>query len=174
MINNNFDLIESLKNPIDYDEYSSACIEKRVEVLSYDRFCLGIVSYNRAKKVYPNLPIQEAYMKVFQNINAKAETIQAEEKEKAKTEPLKKESCCGGGKKKSPSMIRKARNYAKTMARWIKAGRPVVSLSALAQRLSICGKCESLIKDRECSECGCPMIVKAEMDIDRLCELNKW
>jgi hypothetical protein len=82
------------------------------------------------------------------------------------------EGCCGQGKK-SPSMLKKAKNYAKTMARWIKAGRPIVELRELASRLSICGGCASL-KGYECTECGCPMDSKAKMNIDKLCELNKW
>lgn len=80
--------------------------------------------------------------------------------------------CCGRGKK-SPSMVKKAKNYAKTMARWVKAGRPIVSVKVFADRLVICGGCESL-KGYECMECGCPMDSKAKMNIDKLCELNKW
>jgi hypothetical protein len=81
--------------------------------------------------------------------------------------------CCGQGKKKEPSLIKKAQNYTKTMARWIKEGRPIVSLRVLSERLLICSGCDSL-QDYVCIECGCPMDTKAKMDIDKLCELNKW
>ena len=82
------------------------------------------------------------------------------------------EGCCGQGKK-SPSLSTKAKNYIKTMARWTKAGRPIVGMITFAKRLSICGDCPSL-KSYECTECGCPMDLKAKMDIDKLCELKKW
>lgn len=80
--------------------------------------------------------------------------------------------CCGQGKK-SPSMLKKAKNYTKTMTRWIKAGRLIVDMKTFATRCTICSTCESL-KSYECMECGCPMDSKAKMNIDKLCELNKW
>ena len=83
-----------------------------------------------------------------------------------------KDGCCGQSKQ-SPSMIKKAKSYAKTMARWYKAGSPIVSLRVFADRLVVCGRCDSL-KNYECTECGCPMDNKAKMGIDKLCELNKW
>lgn len=86
---------------------------------------------------------------------------------------IKQEGCCGQGEKKSPSMLKKIKNYKETMIRWYTAGRPVVSVSVLADRLMICSGCSSL-KDYECTECGCPIDTKAKMGIDKLCELNKW
>ena len=62
-------------------------------------------------------------------------------------------------------MLRKARNYAQTMARWYKAGKPLADKKVVVERLEICRICDSLIKDWECSECGCPMMEKAKMGI---------
>ena len=84
-----------------------------------------------------------------------------------------RKGCCGQDKQ-SPSLSKKAMNYAKTMARWIAAGKPIVAMKAYANRLLICSDCDSFIKDTECSECGCPMEFKAKMDLKGLCELNKW
>jgi hypothetical protein len=83
------------------------------------------------------------------------------------------EGCCGDNEPESPSMLKKANNYRKTMTRWFKAGMPVVSLRVFAERLTVCGRCDSH-KGYECTECGCPMDNKAKMNIDKLCELNKW
>lgn len=87
--------------------------------------------------------------------------------------PKPPKKCCGQGKKQSPPMLKKIKNYKETMVRWYKAGRPIVDIRELAERLAICGGCASL-KGYECTECGCPMDNKAKMDIDNLCELNKW
>ncbi len=85
----------------------------------------------------------------------------------------KGKGCCGRGEKESPSMLKKIKNYKETMIRWYGAGRPVVSMRIFADRLNICAGCDSR-KGYECTECGCPMDIKAKMDIDKLCELNKW
>lgn len=92
-----------------------------------------------------------------------------------RTKPNKsksKEPCCGQSKK-SPSMMKKVANFASTTKKWIKAGMPVVDIRELIKRLDICSSCDSL-KEYTCMECGCPMDRKAKMDIDKLCELNKW
>jgi hypothetical protein len=83
------------------------------------------------------------------------------------------EPCCGGGKK-SPSMLRKAKAYIKLMREWYKVGAPLVDKKIVIERLNICRVCDSLIKDWECSECGCPMMEKSKMDMKNLCKLNKW
>ncbi|MCK5602696.1 hypothetical protein KAR91_12520 [Candidatus Pacearchaeota archaeon] len=84
------------------------------------------------------------------------------------------EGCCGQGKK-SPSLSTKAKNYIKTMARWTKAGMPKVDKATELARLNICSTCEAIADDGwECTECGCPMKDKVEMDIEKLCELKKW
>ena len=93
---------------------------------------------------------------------------------KAPIVPTNKKGCCGQNDKKSPSMMKKIKNYTETMTRWIAAGRPIVAMKVYANRLLICSDCDSLIKDTECSKCGCPMEFKAKMDLKGLCELNKW
>lgn len=123
-----------------------------------------IVETNNAQIVLDALGSKGIQYKSVKNLEAIA---------RIKSNKPKGEGCCGQGNKKSPSLLKKANNYRKTMTRWIKAGRPIVDMKTFAKRLIICGACKSL-KSYECMECGCPMDTKAKMDIDKLCELNKW
>lgn len=168
MINNNIDMIQSMVKPFNYEEYVALCKKNNIQAVDLNRFCLGMGTLAVAKVRYPGMDLQEAYSKTFQDMYAQVEVIG----DKEVTKP-KKSSCCGQDNKKSPSLRSKVKNYTKTMARWIKAGRPIVDMETFAKRLIVCGTCESL-KSYECTECGCPMDSKARMDIDKLCELKKW
>jgi len=169
MINKNMSMIKQMQNIYDYDEYVSLCKKNDIEPNDLNRFCMGIGTLMCGRNKYPELDWQEAYIQTFEDMNA-------QEKKERPAQPMtkKKSSCCGQGEKKSPSMLKKAKNYTKTMAAWVKAGMPRVNMNTYANRLLVCSDCEELIKDAECSKCGCPMKDKAIMDMDNLCELNKW
>jgi hypothetical protein len=168
-------IILELGNPHDYNEYVTACEKEGIEdYFTLRQYPERVGRLLIATFMYPDNTGSEALQLLVGDMKKEDEVDEARVViHKDSPTPRPKSSCCGRGKK-SPPMLKKAKNYAKTMARWIKAGRPVVSMATLSHRLSICGGCDSLIKDRECSKCGCPMIEKAKMDIDKLCELNKW
>ena len=59
-----------------------------------------------------------------------------------------------------PTTLELAANYAKSTARWVKAGRPVVSEYEFFRRLEICKACEHVrLKPdgamKMCAKCGC-------------------
>ena len=61
---------------------------------------------------------------------------------------------------KPPTTLELAANYAKSTARWVKAGRPVVSEDEFNRRLNICMSCEHVrLKPdgamKKCAKCGC-------------------
>ena len=165
MINNNMEMVKNLKNSFDYKEYVQACKSEGIEPRDLNSYCMGIGILMVGLEMFGKKDWQDSYTKVY------AEMRKEDAKPKVKNP---KSSCCGGGEKKSPSMIKKAKNYAKTMAKWMKAGRPKVSTAVYAERLGICATCGECIRDEECSICGCPMRDKAMMGLEKLCELNKW
>lgn len=171
MINNNMEMIRQLSNLGDYEEYLRLCHKTKVVPASERMYSHGIGVLIRGLIKYPELSWQEAYMQMYKDFTKEADGDTSDNVVTEETREPKR--CCDQGEKKSPSMIKKAKNYVITMKAWIKAGMPVVDITTLANRLSICGKCESL-KDYECIECGCPMDAKAKMDMKNLCELNKW
>ena len=85
MINNNTDMILSMKDMFDYDEYKEKCNETKVESNSLPRFAQGVVVLKAGMKKYPKLDPQDAYIKMVQDSNV----VVAEKPNKAKR------GCCG-------------------------------------------------------------------------------
>jgi hypothetical protein len=168
MINGNMDMIREMKNPFDYEEYVVRCKSRGVEPRGRQEFGQGMAYLHMGRADYPDLDWQEAYSKFFQKL-----TEEHEEVSRPTTE--KKKKCCGKKKDKPlPPMTKRAMSYAKATAKWIKAGSPKVGRSEQLRRLAICNACDELNSDWHCSECGCPMKVKVERDMDNLCDLSKW
>jgi hypothetical protein len=65
-------------------------------------------------------------------------------------------SRCPEDVKELPALWRKAMNYTKAVARFVAAGRPVVSLEVLEQRQGQCAVCPERALDA-CAACGCPL-----------------
>jgi hypothetical protein len=62
---------------------------------------------------------------------------------------------------------------------WWVAAHPTPEQSALAQkRLNICKGCDSMVDsvvfDKKCAECGCPIGKKIFTDKMGTCDLHKW
>lgn len=47
------------------------------------------------------------------------------------------------------------------------------SLTLVQDRLTICAKCDSLLEDRTCALCACPIDTKTAM-LDASCPDRKW
>ena len=175
MINRNMEMMKELDDEgklFDYREYTTRCESLELEPVSLHRFCENTGAIKVGLSMFGKDDWQKSFIAVYDEI-ARQQKIENESATTLKPEKRNKFSCCGGGEKKSPSMLKKIKNYKETMVRWYEAGRPVVDMKEFVDRLAICGGCESL-KEYECTECGCPMDKKAKMDIDKLCELNKW
>ena len=172
MINRNIDRIEKLKDPLDYDGYSKQCEENGVQVLDYDRFCLGIVTYIKAKKVYPDMPIQEAYIKIFDDI-AKQQKIEDAPATVLPPSKKKKKSDCCPDKNKAPNLAQKGLNFAKALTEHIITGKKHVAPDEYMNRLLICKSCPERAEGFVCSKCGCYMGIKASW-AEQKCELKKW
>jgi hypothetical protein len=73
-----------------------------------------------------------------------------------------------------PSLWRQAANLAKATARHALDGGREVDEATLADRLRTCDACDRLRpSDGRCSECGCPVAVKATWASES-CPLGKW
>ena len=168
------EIILELSDPHDYNEYVTACEKEEIE----DYFTLRQYP-DRAMRVlmatfmYPDNTGSEALQLLIGDMKKEDEVNESHTVIRKSGSHRPKSSCCGGDEK-SPSMIKKARNYIETKIRWKKAGSPLVDIDAYIKRLTICSGCNHFNEKWECNKCGCPMIEKAKMDIDKLCELNKW
>ena len=155
------------QNSFSYEEYADSCHKHDTKPLILGEYITEVGKYVVALNTYKGKTPKEAH-------DAINRTLDKIDRFKNGEKPKKKTSCCGQGEKKSPSLIKKAKNYTKTMAAWVGAGMPKVKMNTYANRLNICSTCEAIINDSECSKCGCPMMDKAIMDMENLCELNKW
>lgn len=62
---------------------------------------------------------------------------------------------------KSPTLLRMVTNFAKDLAKFTKAGAPVVDRFEYEDRVSTCLSCEHLKNKKRCGLCGCVVEVKA-------------
>jgi hypothetical protein len=81
-------------------------------------------------------------------------------------------------RERSPSLFRKAVNFAKSAARHAMAGGPRCTESQISERYAICEGCE-FFKAGACVKCGCP-VVREQAYISKLawagesCPVGKW
>tara|TARA_R110002012_G_scaffold25328_1_gene84132 strand:- start:169 stop:561 length:393 start_codon:yes stop_codon:yes gene_type:complete len=77
-------------------------------------------------------------------------------------------------KPKLPSFATMAKNFARDLAEYVKAGAPNVSESRYKNRLNTCKKCPDLIKEAmRCGKCGCLVEHKAKWKTTK-CPADKW
>lgn len=165
MINNNTDMILSMKDMEDYEEYVSLCKEKEIPYSEVAGFSYGIFMLKRGMRKHPELSPQEAYLKI----------IHETDKRKENNEPVTpKKGCCGNKKDKPlPPISKRVKNYVEAKFEHIVAGKPLVDVDEFLRRISICKKCDSFNADYHCAECGCPMNIKATWS-EQNCSLEKW
>lgn len=77
-----------------------------------------------------------------------------------------------------PSLIEKAKNFAKAAMDHVKAGMPIASDEEIEKRFSICQTCEFL-KNNACTKCGCPVnrekkFISKLAWADQKCPIGKW
>ena len=73
-----------------------------------------------------------------------------------------------------PSLIKKTKNFAKSAARHISNGLPVVDNAEMEKRLKLCVSCDRYNSDNKtCSECGCYVDIKTKWALES-CPLKKW
>lgn len=78
----------------------------------------------------------------------------------------------------SPSLLQKAKNFATSAAKHIRAGMPRCTQEQIDERFAICQGCE-FYKDGACQKCGCPLKRERQF-ISKLswahekCPVGKW
>lgn len=73
-----------------------------------------------------------------------------------------------------PNLLQMIKNYSVDTWDYIKEGCPPTPKAEYEKRIDICKECPSIIIDQfRCSECGCPMVKKAQRQT-AVCPLNKW
>ena len=76
--------------------------------------------------------------------------------------------------KQELSLLQKTKNFAKSAARHISNGMPVVDNEEMEKRLKLCISCDRYNSDtKTCSECGCNVEIKAKWALE-YCPLKKW
>lgn len=161
MINNNMNMLKSMVNIFDYEEYSAKCKEKQVPINYMQQFCVGIGVLLVGRDKYPDLDWQEAYTRMFDDMN------EAEEKAP--------EGGCERKESHLPSHLQQAKNLIGATVRHVRAGLPMVDDAEYSRRLKICSsnECGKLVKNFRCLACGCYMKTKARWAEEK-CKLNKW
>ncbi len=156
MINNNIEMIQGMKEPFDYEEYVSLCKKSSIPDVGLNAFIMGRGVIERAKYKYPDMDLQEAYRKVFQDIG---------EQDKAE--------CCGEAveDKPLPPLSQQMKNAGVAIVNHAKGG--FKKADNYDERVAICESCEFLRSDKRCSKCGCFMKEKAKMAKEK-CPINKW
>ena len=77
-------------------------------------------------------------------------------------------------KKKLPSFVQMAKNFAGELTTYIASGAPNVEEENYKKRLDTCNKCEHLLKaTMRCGKCGCLLEHKAKWKTTT-CPLSKW
>tara|TARA_R110002012_G_scaffold236799_2_gene410522 strand:+ start:509 stop:847 length:339 start_codon:yes stop_codon:yes gene_type:complete len=77
-----------------------------------------------------------------------------------------------GKKKKMPSLMKQAKNFATSMTKHVASGAQSTPPHVKRSRLEICNTCDKLQGSR-CSECGCFVEMKAGW-ASEACPLAKW
>lgn len=160
MIHKNMQMIEGMINRHDYEEYVGLCKKNDVQIRDKQQFSMGIGTLEVGRTTYPDLSWQDAYTQMFKDINAQD-----------------KAECCGNEKKDKPlpSLVNRAKTYAKAQIDHTRAGRQLVAKAEYLKRLTTCSGCSRLNNDWNCShpKCGCQMKVKAEW-AEQICHDNNW
>lgn len=73
----------------------------------------------------------------------------------------------------SHSILELVKNFGKEIAKFTKAGAPIVTKEEYKDRLQTCAGCEHLKNERRCGLCGCVVAMKAQMKTAE-CPENKW
>jgi hypothetical protein len=79
---------------------------------------------------------------------------------------------------RSPSLLQKIANFAKSAVAHFSAGAPQASEEEVARRFSICESCEHF-DGKACKKCGCP-VVREKKFLSKLswanesCPVGKW
>jgi hypothetical protein len=72
-----------------------------------------------------------------------------------------------------PNILQMIKNYTVDTWDYIKEGCPPTPKKEYEERIQICNTCPSITESFRCSECGCPMAIKAKRQT-AVCPLNKW
>ncbi len=72
-----------------------------------------------------------------------------------------------------PNILQMIKNYSVDTWDYIKEGCPPTPSAEYKERIEICSNCPSITESFRCSECGCPMGIKARRQT-AVCPLNKW
>jgi len=155
MINNNMEMMQSMNNLSDYDEYMELCKKNNIMPRSLNQFCMGIGTLIYGLNKYGKGDWQSAYTKAFQDINEQDDKDCYREKE---DKPL-------------PTMLTQAKNFAGAVIEHIAHG--MKEAENYEERISFCDACSEFRSDERCAQCGCFMKVKAKW-AEKKCPLNKW
>ena len=155
MTSNNFErmkIILSMNQSFDYADFLRICESKGAHPLSINEYALKVGFIEMAKIKYPDVPIEEGYLKIVEDGNM---------------------TCGNKEDKPLPSTGQQAINLVSGVAHHIADGLKEVDEKTLEFRNNICDACENMRSDGRCSECGCSMKIKAKWASAK-CPAGKW
>ena len=168
MTGNNYQrmkIVLDMVDPFDYDEFLMICETEKVYPLPLNEYAMKAGFVMIAIVRYPDLTIEEAYMKIVNDANA-----QPANNSNAQAGCL---SCGQKEDKPLPPLPTEIKNLAIGMKDFALSGFTATDEITLEKRNNICDKCDNMRSDGRCSSCGCYMKIKAKWAVAK-CPANKW
>lgn len=162
MTNNNFErlkIVLDMVDPFNYDIFCMRCELEGVQPLSMNEYAMKVGFVMMAQGKYPDTPIEEAYLKIIDDTNNQ--------------QPVGCTNCGDKKDKPLPSLATQAGSLISAVGQHAMSGFKSTDEGTLANRNSICDKCDEMRSDGRCSKCGCYMQIKAKWDSAR-CPADKW
>ena len=161
MINGNMEMMKSMVNIFDHAEYEAKCKEAQIPINYLQQYSMGVGMLMMGRTKYPELDWQDAYTKMFADMNAEVEAF------------THVPGACDKKEEHLPSKLKQASKLLKATVSHVGNGMKSVNEEEYARRLCICDKCPELLKGRRCAKCGCFLEVKAKWEPSK-CDINKW
>lgn len=167
-------IVLEMVDPYDYDEFARICEAEKIPLLSLYEFSTKSGLLQVALRRYPEMPVEEAYMKIVQDANTQNIPLP----QGAAGDSAKKSGGCSscGGKKEDkplPSLTTQAGNFATAIGQHAMDGFKETEKEVLEKRMTECNNCEDMRSDGRCAKCGCYMQIKAKWDSAK-CPVGKW
>lgn len=162
MTSNNYarlKIVLDMVDPFDYDEFLRICETESIKALSINEYAMKAGYVMMAQIKYPDIPIEEAYMKIVADANGQ--------------QAMGCSSCGDKKDKPLPPLATQAGNLALAVGQHAMSGFKSTDEETLTSRNSICDICDDMRSDGRCSKCGCYMQIKAKWDSAK-CPVGKW
>lgn len=176
-VTNRIELIFELANPYDYQEFARACLKYDFPPMPWHEYAQKAETAMRAREVYPEMPITDAYLRLIKDQKGEMVVEQTEQIIAQGPPPETPKDCgcssdTGSDEPPTPSMMEQISSVGMSVATWLAAGAPNVDRSQRSERLRKCAHCEHL-KGTRCALCGCFVRVKSWMQTET-CPIGRW